>query len=38
MFQANTDIPHTLGEFRLEGCMFRYSEFVPKIYNYCKSL
>ena len=38
MFKANTDIAHALGGFKIEGHMFRYSVFVPKLYNYCKSL
>ena len=38
MFKANTDIASALGDFKLENSMFRYSSFVPRLYNYCKSL
>lgn len=37
-FQTNNDINHALGEYDLESHMFSYNEFIPKIYNYCKSL
>ena len=36
--QNNTDINHALGEYDLENHMLSYNEFIPKIYNYCKSL
>lgn len=38
MFKSNADISHVLGEFKLENRLFRYSSFVPRLYNYCKSL
>lgn len=37
-FQTNADINHALGEYDLESHMISYNEFIPKIYNYCKSL
>ena len=36
--QNNADINHVLGDYDLESHMFSYNEFIPKIYNYCKSL
>ena len=38
MFSSNTDIRRTLGDFHIEGVIFRYSRFMPKLYNWCKSL
>lgn len=38
MFKSNADISHVLGDFKLENRLFRYSSFVPRLYNYCKSL
>jgi hypothetical protein len=38
MYKSHADIGRMLGEFHLENMMFRYSVFVPKLYNYCKSL
>lgn len=38
MFQANTDISSALGEFQIDGALFRYDQFVPRLYNYCKSI
>lgn len=29
---------HMMGQFRLGGMTIRYSQFVPKLYNYCRSL
>ena len=30
-------MPRTLGDFHVEGMMMRYSIFVPRLYNLCKS-
>jgi hypothetical protein len=38
MFSSNTDIRRTLGDFHIENMVLRYSRFVPKLYNWCKSL
>ena len=38
MFSSNTDIRRTLGDFHINGLTLRYSLFVPKLYNWCKSL
>ena len=38
MFKSNADIHHILGDFKIESRIFRYSSFVPRLYNYCKSL
>lgn len=38
MFSSNTDIQHGMGDFRIEDMMLRYSCFVPRLYNWCKSL
>lgn len=38
MFSSNTDIRRTLGDFHIEGMILRYSRFMPKLYNWCKSL
>lgn len=38
MYKSATDINKILGDFKLKDRMFRYSRFVPKLYNYCKSL
>jgi hypothetical protein len=38
MFSSNVDIKAILGDFVIEGMMFRYSSFVPRLYNFCKSL
>ena len=38
MFSSNSDIRRTLGDFHIEGLTIRYSRFVPKLYNWCKSL
>ena len=29
---------HTMGDLRIGGMGIRYSQFVPKLYNYCRSL
>lgn len=31
-------MPHIMGDFRIQDRMMRYSVFVPRFYNYCKSL
>jgi len=36
--QNSTDIKYTLGEYDIESHMLSYNEFIPRIYNYCKSL
>ncbi len=38
MFSSNTDIQHALGDFCIEDMMLRYSCFIPRLYNWCKSL
>lgn len=38
MFSSNVDIKAILGDFVIEGMMFRYSSFVGRLYNFCKSL
>lgn len=38
MFSSNVDIKAVLGDFVIEGMMFRYSSFVSRLYNFCKSL
>ena len=38
MLSSNTDICHTLGDFRIDDMMLCYSRFVPRLYNWCKSL
>ncbi|MCW8931373.1 MAG: hypothetical protein OQL19_14175 [Gammaproteobacteria bacterium] len=38
MFSSNSDIRRTLGDFHIDGMTLRYSRFVPKLYNWCKSL
>ena len=35
---SNVDMVATIHSFSVEGKMFRYSLFVPKLYNFCKSL
>lgn len=35
---TNTDINQALGKYDLEHHMLSYNEFIPKMYNYCKSL
>jgi len=37
MFAANTNIQSVINEFRIDS-MMRYSQFVPRLYNLCKSL
>ncbi len=38
MFAFPTDISDLIDEFRISDRCFNYSEFVPKLYNYCLSL
>ena len=38
MFSSNVDIKAILGDFVIEGLLFRYSSFVGRLYNFCKSL
>ena len=38
MFSSTANIMAMLGDFRIEGMMMRYSAFVPRLYNFCKSL
>ncbi len=38
MFSSNTDIQHALGDFCIEDMMLRYSCFIPRLYNWCRSL
>lgn len=38
MFSSNVDIKAILGDFVIEGMMFRYSSFVGRLYNFCRSL
>ncbi len=35
---SNVDMASTIHSFKVEGMMLRYSLFVPKLYNFCKSL
>jgi hypothetical protein len=38
MYSSSANMQGTLDDFHVEGMMMRYSMFVPKLYNYCKSL
>ena len=38
MYKSAANISKALGDFKLKDRMFRYSSFVPRFYNYCKSL
>jgi hypothetical protein len=38
MYSSSANMQGTLDDFQVEGMMMRYSQFVPKLYNYCKSL
>ncbi|MEN8129832.1 MAG: hypothetical protein ABFS45_06480 [Pseudomonadota bacterium] len=31
-------MPYSMGNFLIKGMMMRYSAFIPRFYNYCKSL
>ncbi|MDH5191285.1 MAG: hypothetical protein OEW89_08540 [Gammaproteobacteria bacterium] len=35
---SNVDMASTIHSFKVDGMMLRYSLFVPKLYNFCKSL
>ncbi len=37
MFATSSDIQTVIGDFRIDS-MMRYSQFVPRLYNLCKSL
>ena len=37
MFSSNTNLQSVVGDFRIDD-MMRYSLFVPRLYNLCKSL
>ena len=38
MFESNENMSNALEKFKLQGCLFRYSSFIPRFYNFCKSL
>lgn len=38
MYNVRDHIQASLGHFRMEGYWFRYSSFVPRLYNWCKAL
>ncbi|MDX1696659.1 MAG: hypothetical protein R3308_00140 [Thiohalobacterales bacterium] len=38
MFTSAANVEELISNFRLEGAIFRYSCFVPRLYNYVKSL
>jgi hypothetical protein len=38
MYKSKKSLETILGDYKIEGRMFRYSVFVSKLYNYCKSL
>lgn len=38
MYKSRFLVRNTLDDFKIEDRLFRYSRFVPKLYNYCKSL
>ena len=38
MYSSSANMQSTLVDFHIENMMLRYSLFVPKLYNYCKSL
>jgi hypothetical protein len=38
MYNVRDHIQASLGHFRMEGYWFRYSSFVPRLYNWCKQL
>jgi hypothetical protein len=31
-------MPHVMGDFHIKGLTMRYSSFIPRLYNFCKSL
>ena len=38
MFTFATNVEELVSDFRMEGTMFRYNSFMPRLYNYCRSL
>ncbi|MFO8004147.1 hypothetical protein [Thioalkalivibrio sp.] len=38
MFTSASNIEELIRSFRIEEAMMRYSSFVPRLYNYCRSL
>ena len=38
MYSSNANMKATLGDFIIEGMLLRYTSFVPRFYNFCKSL
>lgn len=38
MFTFASNVEELINNFRVDGVMFRYSSFVPRLYNYVKSL
>jgi hypothetical protein len=39
MYSSDIDMKKAaLGDFVIEGMMFRYSSFVGRLYNFCQSL
>jgi len=38
MFTSAANVEELISNFRMEGAMFRYSSFMPRLYNYCKSI
>lgn len=38
MYNVRENIQASLGNFAMEGRWFRYSSFVPRLYNWCQSL
>lgn len=38
MFSSASDIEALIRNFRIDGAMLRYSSFVPRLYNFCRSL
>lgn len=38
MYSSTLDLNALMGEFQIEQTMMRYSIFVPRLYNFCKSL
>ena len=38
MFTSAANVEELISNFRMEGAMFRYSSFMPRLYNYCKSM
>lgn len=38
MHQSQKNLETIIGDYKIKDRMFRYSVFIPKLYNYCKSL